>query len=673
MSQDASDRVGARPLSAFSTAEIVVGEDEETTTAVSTNAPIGITPLSTNNNGVTAVLSDDTTEDDVLQEDANDASSILIPHNEHVFGLLQDPHADPPIEQQQQQSASDSNAAALFPQQQQQDADNDDSSEEEYHSPLEDSDDVEEETSSSKRRKPIMNASPYDYDINWDMVGHLRHDDTDEQQQEETQQQGLNTSLADAAAASMIASTTAAATSSHSSLSEQQPPPPEPTPPPIPSQQPFSFRKSASISSGRQRNLYRYQKYTNNSLDNEDQNDEQPQQQQDVLLETSTSAVHEPATTMSSEQPLTIDAIASELNESTASTSSGSTGGTPSSRPRRRRHARASSFSYSPPRTHDNTATTTTNETTTTTTTQSTGRISSLDSGMAAVRRWIRSRATGGSSRAARRWQREEASYTLGEEDLFALTHAGEDPRRQENDLQMTSADFFPSIILEEPEEVSGVRQRALSEPNNIRMRNFFFQRAAHGPPSSTSSRSYTNRRTARQQQQRQQQQHHQGADSLSLDEDAVSNQSGASSIPTHLSSAALNSSLFHSPQRGDSSVHGEEQQHNTTVNDGDVSSLAETTSVVPPSTITAPAVGGAEQEDADPNREARTRWIRINRRFQLIITVVALIFSLLLFAILVCWVVFTSAYVISIDKVRLVCRNAFLLMLVLLLTLFYP
>lgn len=52
-----------------------------------------------------------------------------------------------------------------------------------------------------------------------------------------------------------------------------------------------------------------------------------------------------------------------------------------------------------------------------------------------------------------------------------------------------------------------------------------------------------------------------------------------------------------------------------------------------------------------DTNREARARWIRINRRFQLVITVVALVFSLLLFAILVCWVVLTSAYVVSIDK----------------------
>jgi hypothetical protein len=52
-----------------------------------------------------------------------------------------------------------------------------------------------------------------------------------------------------------------------------------------------------------------------------------------------------------------------------------------------------------------------------------------------------------------------------------------------------------------------------------------------------------------------------------------------------------------------------------------------------------------------DPNREARTRWVRINRRFQLTITIVALIFSFLLFGILVCWVAMTSTYVVAIDK----------------------
>lgn len=47
----------------------------------------------------------------------------------------------------------------------------------------------------------------------------------------------------------------------------------------------------------------------------------------------------------------------------------------------------------------------------------------------------------------------------------------------------------------------------------------------------------------------------------------------------------------------------------------------------------------------------ARSRWVRVNRRFQNFITVVALVFSLLLFLILMSWVVLTSAYVISLEK----------------------
>lgn len=51
-----------------------------------------------------------------------------------------------------------------------------------------------------------------------------------------------------------------------------------------------------------------------------------------------------------------------------------------------------------------------------------------------------------------------------------------------------------------------------------------------------------------------------------------------------------------------------------------------------------------------DPNREARRNWILINQRFQLIIMIVGVIFSFLVFAIMVTWVVLTSAYVVSID-----------------------
>ena len=58
---------------------------------------------------------------------------------------------------------------------------------------------------------------------------------------------------------------------------------------------------------------------------------------------------------------------------------------------------------------------------------------------------------------------------------------------------------------------------------------------------------------------------------------------------------------------------------------------------------------------DQDENRERRmeraNRWIRVNQCINCTITMVALLFSLLLFSILVCWVVLTSAYVVSIDK----------------------
>lgn len=53
-----------------------------------------------------------------------------------------------------------------------------------------------------------------------------------------------------------------------------------------------------------------------------------------------------------------------------------------------------------------------------------------------------------------------------------------------------------------------------------------------------------------------------------------------------------------------------------------------------------------------DPLREARRNWIRINRIFKVVVTVVGLIFSFLLFSIMVTWVVLTSAYVVSIDEV---------------------
>uniref|UniRef100_A0A7S3Q2V0 RING-type domain-containing protein n=1 Tax=Chaetoceros debilis TaxID=122233 RepID=A0A7S3Q2V0_9STRA len=57
------------------------------------------------------------------------------------------------------------------------------------------------------------------------------------------------------------------------------------------------------------------------------------------------------------------------------------------------------------------------------------------------------------------------------------------------------------------------------------------------------------------------------------------------------------------------------------------------------------------QQHNADPNREARRTWIVINQRFQLFAVLVGITFSLLRFSIMITWVVLTSAYVVSIDE----------------------
>ena len=53
----------------------------------------------------------------------------------------------------------------------------------------------------------------------------------------------------------------------------------------------------------------------------------------------------------------------------------------------------------------------------------------------------------------------------------------------------------------------------------------------------------------------------------------------------------------------------------------------------------------------APDSSRRRLRWLRINRRFQWVITIVALLFSLLLFAILLAWVVLTSSYVVALES----------------------
>jgi hypothetical protein len=62
-------------------------------------------------------------------------------------------------------------------------------------------------------------------------------------------------------------------------------------------------------------------------------------------------------------------------------------------------------------------------------------------------------------------------------------------------------------------------------------------------------------------------------------------------------------------------------------------------------------------QNRSDPDQEARLRWMQINRRFTSILGSVAVLFSLLLFCILISWVLLTSTYVLSYKKVCVYCK----------------
>ena len=315
------------------------------------------------------------------------------------------------------------------------------------------------------------------------------------------------------------------------------------------------------------------------------------------------------------------------------------------------------------------------------------GLRSSLDAGMAAVRRWIRSRTSSSA-----------ASSSLSNDNLnnnynnFGLGPHQYDPSETEEFLNSSQPHMLmmtrsPPTISEDgtgtyysgdenysdcdglqtdnPRLRSSPRQRALSEPDASRIREVLFQRALNAPqrggfrrrrnPSSSSSRHSSSRR-----------------------------RSQSETIEMTLSSSPLSSSaadaLYTTNRSSIRSSTDDTVLDDTDLVELNIGTAEPTTSpvadhMVPVSGVEmAPhrsdsqAVAGGDSsgplnisvdsggngggdDNGESTQQARARWIAINHRFQMIITVVAIIFSLLLFSILVCWVVLTSAYVVSIDK----------------------
>ena len=324
----------------------------------------------------------------------------------------------------------------------------------------------------------------------------------------------------------------------------------------------------------------------------------------------------------------------------------------------------------------------------------------SLDAGMAAISRWARSHAGVAGSAAASAAQAgghgpprssRAATMQLGEEDLFALANAGADPRRSVSALEeeqrlggvgshgLGGLSGFAPIAEEEEGTGAGGRNRAFSEPDRARVRNFFTRRAANNRGGSPPQRSNQSRLFGTT------------SGTAQIGGDVISHLSSSTDIASGartLSTAAMSSSLFHSssmpPQAAarvisaNANRNADDQidliERGSATNDDSMEDVLDDSSrreangisrenvMVSSSNSDDRGESGDEGNDedreprppttrADLDRRARRRWVRINQRFQVLITFVALIFSLILFAVLVTWIVMTSSYVVSIDK----------------------
>lgn len=344
----------------------------------------------------------------------------------------------------------------------------------------------------------------------------------------------------------------------------------------------------------------------------------------------------------------------------------------------------------------------------------------SLDAGMSSLRRWIRSRRLSlGAGSSSGHSVSSMTTMRLGEEDIFALSHTGSDPRRittaapsstgsdpnifesnsssgflyyrpfevhVQNDVDVDSAIYasddesgtrsillHPLISSEHTVSINSTdeggsqqqsRQRAFSEPSRASIREFFSSvygsraidgmndepgetvttRRLHGGLRLQHNRSATSPMIAEEEveevdatdQQNNEQIGDQTLATRSIDEpnilQSLSSRSGDGQLDT--SDLASHEVIAHSSTLEVELDVAFNRDNDTVVDDAQDEDLNESTPTTP-----------------DPDTEARIRWMRINRRFKFIITSVALLFSLLLFCILISWVMLTATYVLSHNK----------------------
>ncbi len=285
--------------------------------------------------------------------------------------------------------------------------------------------------------------------------------------------------------------------------------------------------------------------------------------------------------------------------------------------------------------------------------------LSSLDTGMNTLRRWLNSRPRSGHlEHPISRQSHAVLELSLGEGNYYvpdntnnsrgirsSSYHGGSgltDSTVESGSSRVRSLSnhhgriYYPQTIQEEDEPI---RQRAFSEPEraNRPWRAFSRRRRRHDrdPQSMNMNRRHPSATSS----------------DVSLISSSVSSpstrysshlESGGNSLPIDFIATSDTTSSIDHPNRLSFRVNPEfEHEHGIEMQ-------------------SPPHISAAIDEESgldrmrydDPNREARRAWIIINQRFQLMLIIVGVIFSIVLFAILVTWVVLTSAYVVSIDEV---------------------
>ena len=127
--------------------------------------------------------------------------------------------------------------------------------------------------------------------------------------------------------------------------------------------------------------------------------------------------------------------------------------------------------------------------------------------------------------------------------------------------------------------------------------------------------------------------------------------------FPTPLHERQYQRRYTDSSQQNTTIVQSQHQQQTQAQSSDETAGIQEQQTTTPGPTIIQNSLTQPQQQSSfntqppTPPAAVANQLLQIRYRFQCSMTLIALLYSVLLFAILVCWVGFTSAYVVSIDK----------------------